>query len=138
MLDHMNTPLKFLVTSGGTKVPLDDVRAITNFSQGTTGALIAEELLHTHHHVIYVSPKDAKQPLRHSLQIDPEKDISQETKRVAQLVATYQQLKENLQTVHVESFDEYYTTTLALLEHETPDVMIMSMAASDYGVQKRE
>lgn len=35
--------LKILVTYGGTRVPIDNVRSITNFSKGGTGARIADD-----------------------------------------------------------------------------------------------
>ena len=34
--------MKILITSGGTKVPIDRVRSITNMSQGTFGSRIAD------------------------------------------------------------------------------------------------
>jgi phosphopantothenoylcysteine decarboxylase/phosphopantothenate--cysteine ligase len=39
------TPLKILITSGGTKIPIDAVRYITNMSSGTFGAKIATQAL---------------------------------------------------------------------------------------------
>ena len=37
--------MKILVTSGGTKIPIDRVRDITNMSTGTFGSKIAIELI---------------------------------------------------------------------------------------------
>jgi phosphopantothenoylcysteine synthetase/decarboxylase len=37
--------LEILVTSGGTRTKLDDVRHLGNDSNGTSGAIIAEEFL---------------------------------------------------------------------------------------------
>ena len=41
----MERKLEVLITSGGTISKIDDIRHIGNFSNGTTGALIAEEFL---------------------------------------------------------------------------------------------
>ena len=41
--------MKVLITSGGTKVPIDTVRHIGNMSSGTFGAKIAFQLLELGH-----------------------------------------------------------------------------------------
>lgn len=41
-----SSPVKVLVTAGGTMEPIDTVRAITNLSSGKTGVVIAESLSH--------------------------------------------------------------------------------------------
>jgi phosphopantothenoylcysteine synthetase/decarboxylase len=44
--------MKILITSGGTKIPIDTVRDITNMSTGTFGTKIAEECLRKGHDVL--------------------------------------------------------------------------------------
>jgi len=46
--------MKNLITSGGTREYIDDVRVLTNISSGRLGALIAEEALRRGHDVAYV------------------------------------------------------------------------------------
>ncbi len=54
--------LRVAVTSGGTKVPIDGVRAITNTSTGSTGATIATHLAASGHHVTLIHAADAVVP----------------------------------------------------------------------------
>jgi phosphopantothenoylcysteine decarboxylase/phosphopantothenate--cysteine ligase len=55
-------PLKVLVTSGGTTVPIDGVRSITNMSSGRTGAAIADHLAGHGHDVTLVHAAKAVTP----------------------------------------------------------------------------
>jgi phosphopantothenoylcysteine decarboxylase/phosphopantothenate--cysteine ligase len=54
--------LNILITSGGTKEPIDEVRFISNFSTGSTGAQLAEELLKQGCNVTLIHAKDSVQP----------------------------------------------------------------------------
>jgi phosphopantothenoylcysteine decarboxylase/phosphopantothenate--cysteine ligase len=54
--------LKVLVTSGGTAVPIDGVRSITNVSTGRTGAAIADHLASSGHEVTLVHAANAVVP----------------------------------------------------------------------------
>ncbi len=54
--------LRVLVTAGGTKVPIDSVRSITNTSSGLTGAVIAEYLSFQGHDVTYLHAEGAIRP----------------------------------------------------------------------------
>lgn len=56
------TPLDIIITSGGTKVPIDDVRIISNISRGATGAAIATHALEAGHSVRYISNEDTVLP----------------------------------------------------------------------------
>ena len=66
---------KILITSGGTREYLDDVRVLTNISTGKLGAMIAEKFIHQNkferhkehqlnYEVHYVAPKSAVAPQR--------------------------------------------------------------------------
>ncbi len=57
-------PLRVLVTAGGTREPIDGVRAITNFSTGRTGSGIAERLAAEGHQVTLLRSKDAVRPTK--------------------------------------------------------------------------
>lgn len=54
--------LQVIVTSGGTKERIDDVRVLTNISSGKMGAKIADIFVEHGHKVIYVAPLGAIQP----------------------------------------------------------------------------
>jgi len=50
--------MKILVTSGGTKVPIDDVRSITNTSSGSFGSKIVTSLLYHGAEVIHLHDEE--------------------------------------------------------------------------------
>lgn len=54
--------MKILITSGGTKVPIDDVRFIGNMSSGKYGAEIAEEFHLKLYDTVYLYAKHGKAP----------------------------------------------------------------------------
>lgn len=54
--------MKILVTSGGTREKIDDVRVLTNISTGKLGAKIASTLSVCGHNVIYLHTKGAVLP----------------------------------------------------------------------------
>ncbi len=54
ILKHLPRPVtsrSFLITYGGTQESIDDVRTLSNFSTGKSGALLAEELIRKGHQV---------------------------------------------------------------------------------------
>jgi phosphopantothenoylcysteine decarboxylase / phosphopantothenate---cysteine ligase len=53
---------RVLITAGGTKVPIDGVRAITNTSSGRTGADLAEHFARTGHDVTLLHAADSVVP----------------------------------------------------------------------------
>ena len=55
--------MKILITSGGTDVPIDDVRKISNMSSGKYGAEIATEFFMKLYDVVYFSSKTAVRPV---------------------------------------------------------------------------
>lgn len=54
--------LKVVITSGGTREYIDDVRILTNISTGKLGAMIAGLFGRNGHQVIYVAPANAAAP----------------------------------------------------------------------------
>ncbi|MGT2771328.1 phosphopantothenate--cysteine ligase [Streptococcus marimammalium] len=94
--------MRILVTSGGTSEKIDSVRSITNHSTGTLGKIITEEFLSKGDSVTLVTTKSSVKPKFH-----PRLDIV-EISDVANLIKTIEPLV------------------------KTHDVMIHSMAVSDY------
>lgn len=54
--------MKILITSGGTREPIDDVRYVGNSASGRTGALIAQEAVRRFHTVFLMSGEGAAAP----------------------------------------------------------------------------
>lgn len=128
--------LKVIITSGGTISRIDDVRHIGNFSNGTTGMLIAEEFLRQGCEVHYIYNKYSKRPFREELRIDPDHDLDQEISRVAKVVHEFNSLKVNLYEYPFETFEEYYDLVKDLTCSLNADVIILVAAVSDYGAKR--
>jgi phosphopantothenate--cysteine ligase len=54
--------MNVLITSGGTREYIDDVRVLTNISSGMLGKITAERFLRDGHNVFYVHTKTAHKP----------------------------------------------------------------------------
>lgn len=132
--DESLDKLRVLVTSGGTSVPIDAVRELTNFSMGTTGAMIAEEFLRRGDLVTYLHTKRARIPFVRELQLDPAKDIELELERIRELALLYKKIVPHLKLLAVGNFDEYRASVAQVLEESLPDAVISVAAVSDFGV----
>lgn len=131
--------MKILVTSGGTKVPIDRVRDITNMSKGTFGSRIAKQALLAGFEVDYLISQDGKSPF--SIKIDyGDKDDQITSKMIensAALHALHMFVGQNwsrYQEFRYRNFDDYSVSLQAILEDRQPEVTILAAAVSDYGV----
>lgn len=120
--------MKILITSGGTKVPIDRVRSITNMSKGTFGSRIADafytKLFNDQvmsrdfsHKITFFMAKGSKRPMRQSIDneyFDSGVDI--------------------MKYVEYSTFDEYKAGIEKLLSEEKFDIIVVAAAVSDYGV----
>ena len=120
--------MKILVTSGGTKVPIDRVRSITNMSRGTFGSKIADafytKLFNDQvmsrdfsHKITFFMAKGSKRPMRQNIDneyFDSGVDI--------------------MKYVEYSTFDEYKAGIEKLLSEEKFDIIVVAAAVSDYGV----
>lgn len=125
--------MKILVTSGGTKIPIDRVRDITNMSKGTFGSKIATELLKLNQEVFFYKAKGSKSPYQFTVDMLKQKDDS-----VIEFLAPYKELLEwssNYREVDYTTFDEYKDGLERLVKIERPDVVVLAAAVSDYGVE---
>lgn len=120
--------MKILITSGGTKIPIDRVRSITNMSKGTFGSRIADafytKLFNDQvmsrdfsHKITFFMAKGSKRPMRQSIDneyFDSGVDI--------------------MKYVEYSTFDEYKAGIEKLLLEEKFDIIVVAAAVSDYGV----
>ncbi|MEQ1877404.1 MAG: phosphopantothenoylcysteine decarboxylase [Bdellovibrionia bacterium] len=54
--------MKILISSGATREPIDEVRFITNFSSGNTGAFLADFLSEQGHQVTFLAGEGSQRP----------------------------------------------------------------------------
>jgi phosphopantothenoylcysteine decarboxylase/phosphopantothenate--cysteine ligase len=98
--------LKVLITSGGTREPIDSVRSITNTSTGETGRILADYLSEQGHDVTFLYAHGSKQP------------------------ATAHQL------IEYTTFADLQKSLLSLLKKNAFDALIHLAAVSDYSIEQ--
>ena len=123
--------MKILITSGGTKIPIDRVRSITNMSHGTFGSRIADAFFdeglaafrtgnehgNTIEKITFFMAKGSRKPTLQSLNDE-----------------TYEDGYRPIEYVEYSTFDDYKSGIEELLKNETYDVIVVAAAVSDYGV----
>lgn len=123
--------MKILITSGGTKIPIDRVRSITNMSQGTFGSRIADaffdeglkafrtenEYGNSIEKITFFMAKGSRRPTLQPLNDE-----------------TYDDGYKPIEYVEYSTFDDYKSGIEELLKKETYDIIVVAAAVSDYGV----
>ena len=127
--------MKILITSGGTKVPIDRVRSITNMSRGTFGSRIADEFwsegldrmidrrdgsdVEQIDKITFFMARGSRKP---TLQ---KGDVEEHGYAGAYTPMEY---------AEYSTFDEYKEGVERLLKNEHYDIIVVAAAVSDYGV----
>ena len=123
--------MKILITSGGTKIPIDRVRSITKMSRGTFGSRIADAFFArgleafscwSEHgtsieKITFFMAKDSKKPTLQTLNDE-----------------TYEDGYRPIEYLEYSTFDGYKFGIEELLKKETYDIIVVAAAVSDYGV----
>ena len=121
--------MKVLITSGGTKIPIDRVRSITNMSRGTFGSKIADSFFRLGRErefskdagriekITFFMAKDSRKPMAESLW--------NEAYGTGYWPTEY---------AEYSTFDEYRAGVAEILKKEKYDVIVAAAAVSDYGV----
>ena len=126
-----------LLTSGGTKTPIDSVRAITNFSKGTFGCHLCNSFLKNGDLVRFLYARDSKCP--HEFRVDLKKVSSKDAMK--QLVERMDFL-EKFGVLYVpeeySDFNGYANSLTNLVKLIQPDITVLAAAVSDYAPVKRE
>lgn len=127
--------MRLLITSGGTKIPIDSVRSITNMSKGTFGAKIATEALKREHSVCFLRAKNSDSPFQ--INFDLRQCGTDAIPDLLEDVAVKHRLSidsnETYQEHQYDTFDEYATKLETLLMTYRPDAVVLAAAVSDYG-----
>lgn len=140
--------MRILITSGGTRIPIDTVRHIANMSNGTFGSKIAYEALKAGHEVTFFHADRSKRPLDSQL---PDKASLFENIKVS-ILHWYKHIKygKKLKEISYKTFDDYHTNLIKLISPEWMrmhgvhailplppdrqfDIIILASAVSDYG-----
>ena len=123
--------MKILITSGGTKVPIDRVRSITNMSHGTFGSRIADAFFNDGLKVFRTGNE-------HGTPIEKITFFMAKGSRKPTLQflndETYEDGYRPIEYVEYSTFDDYKSGIEDLLKKETYDIIVVAAAVSDYGV----
>lgn len=104
--------MKVLITSGGTRVPIDDVRYIGNMSTGRYGAELAEAAYNIGNDVIFFHAKDSVYP----------RNLFERREFFNEVYKDYNE----------------YSKVISMSKALQPDIIISAAAVSDYIVDKTE
>jgi phosphopantothenoylcysteine decarboxylase/phosphopantothenate--cysteine ligase len=129
--------MRILITSGGTQVPIDGVRFIHNMSTGRFGAQLSREFLERGHSVRLIHAKNAETTFSVNVNLDRE-NLNQTMRRVFYLDELHVKVKEKYFEVQFKTYDDYVRVLKEEIEFFQPDIIILSAAVSDYGVNTVE
>lgn len=127
--------INVVVTAGGTRAPIDDVRAITNASSGRFGARIAEESLRQGASVWYLHAADTLRPFDRLARFDLDApDPDAEHARLSALRDEWRSVRDrcHLVPLRVGTVVDYARQLERVLKDQPIDVAFLAMAASDF------
>ena len=124
--------MKVLITSGGTKIPIDLVRDITNMSKGTFGSKIASEVLKLGHKVVFFNAKGSKTPFKVTTDFYDDKTHLSDVNIVHSF---WDKHKEQYIEYEYSTYDQYAERLKFVMGVEQPDVILLAAAVSDYGIE---
>jgi phosphopantothenoylcysteine decarboxylase/phosphopantothenate--cysteine ligase len=122
--------MRILITSGGTKVPIDKVRHIGNMSSGTFGSQIAFELLKNGHEVDFLYAKGSKTPF--TKQFDLNKDTPE---NFAEWYYHRKPYRARYYEYAYDTYENYASELNRFVEYRKHDIIVLAAAVSDYGVK---
>lgn len=126
--------LRILITSGGTKVPLDPVRDLTNMSKGNFGSRLATSALKAGAEVIYLAGEETATPL--TLKVDlNQSDFEAEVSKLHNLYRFTQNFGRYYHEVRYRTFREYLDVLRESMLRYQPHITMLAAAVSDYEVQ---
>lgn len=127
--------MRILLTSGGTKVPIDEVRSITNMSKGTFPTKVGVEILNQKDDLIFLTHKDGKTPMKTEIDL-----LSTDLYLYRSIVNKIDWAKSkvsNYKEITYNTFSDYYEQLgeLVLNKNHQIDAIVLAAAVSDYEVK---
>lgn len=124
--------MRILLTSGGTKVPIDDVRSITNMSSGNFGAKIGRDILDRWDNLIFLTHKDGKTPIKTEVNL-----LDGGLDDIADKIYWAKSRQMSYKEITYNTFDDYYQQLGEQLLNSSNviDAVVLAAAVSDYVVK---
>ena len=127
--------MNIFITSGGTRIPMDPVRSITNMSTGRFGSEIAKEFLRKGHNVLYLGAKHGDHPFKF---VSDNNTYEYEKERWLNHLDFIEEHKSKLELVKYDTFNEYHDYVDSYSRMYNSDITILAAAVSDYEVTYRD
>ena len=127
--------LKVLVTSGGTKVPIDDVRSITNMSKGTFGSKIATEFLKVDEQIQlhFLRAENSIKPF--SMLYDPPCGYQHNIRGIYNIDKLFRRCSRRYTEETYKTYDDYAASLKRIIREMRPDIIVLAAAVSDYTIK---
>ncbi len=123
--------MKILITSGGTKIPIDRVRSITNMSRGTFGSRIANAFFDEGLEAFRVGNEHGN-PIEKITFFMAKGSKVPNAQRINE--ENFEDGYTPIELVEYSTFDDYKNGIEELLKKERYDIIVAAAAVSDYGV----
>lgn len=120
-----------LITSGGTVVPIDPVRAITNNSTGYFGAEIAKAALKAGMKVTYLVSQHGQSPFTQQFDFYKPSDWIEHEKKLQAMHDFSKQYRDHYEEHRFYDFNDY-AAQLKKLSSQKPNIIVLAAAVSDY------
>lgn len=112
--------MKILITSGGTRVPIDSVRSITNMSRGTYGSRLLTECYDE-----LLFRKKPNQPDDELIFFYAKNSAIPDIKSFGGV---------NVSFIEFDTYQDYHDGAIKIVSEQKPDVIVSIAAVSDYTV----
>ncbi len=126
--------IHILITSGGTIVPIDPVRSISNTSSGRFGAALATEALKAGMQVTYLAATHAHSPFSAHIDFHMLPSWTVNADRLKQLSEFADEYRHQYHEVRYHTYDEYAEHLQSLTRKHQPNIVMLAAAVSDYVV----
>ncbi|MBV8802765.1 MAG: hypothetical protein JO131_07395 [Gammaproteobacteria bacterium] len=129
--------MRILITSGGTKIPIDPVRSITNHSTGKFGADIARAALEANMDVIYLTSFEGISPFTKCFNYQTLETISLEKNILAlkNLYSFSKKFSKKYIEYRYNDYNDYAYFLKKIIGSEKPDAVVLAAAVSDYIIE---
>ncbi len=134
--------MRILITSGGTKVPIDRVRNITNMSNGTFGTKIARAFFDLAgdkiDKLMFLAAKGSKTPFSCTLDLSGAKEkhldrvLWEHDQERGWVIHNWEMFGNKYDEIRYNSFEEYQHSLIGLCKFQKWDIIIAAAAVSDY------
>ncbi len=128
--------MKVLITSGGTDIPIDSIRSITNKSKGTFGSLLAKKIFESGNDVIFFYKEGTKTPFKKDINLY-KFDLEYLAHYLSQILNEFKNIflpyRDHYKESTFKTYNDYSNGLENLIKSENPDVIVLAAAVSDYG-----